>query len=455
MKRSVLALALVAALFAPLAAQSQSQVDLVNQIQTLLDQLRDSVTPALPPPPPPALTTQADLDAALSVAQSGDVITLGWQLIYPVALNITTPDLTIQVENLPAGRMDRFTPLPTFADGITVTASNVTLRGLEVRKANHLIDIVTVKGADVTLDRLRVLGDSTAGAKRGIAANSNGNLLIIRCFIDDTFQSYPGNDSQAIIAWDMAPGLIIEDNFLSGGSETIMIGGADPTSSARDPQNITIRGNTITKNPAWQTLLIGVKNTLELKNARNVIIEDNDISQSWGGHGQDGYLLALTVRNQSGTNPTATVQDVLIQHNAFSSGAAAVNILGTDNNHTAVKMARVQIVANTFSAMSPVIYTGAVKAILLGGGSQAVEIRDNVFANNANFSSAVYFYGALPANIHDGLIITGNILPRSTYGIFGEGSSTMVPTAVPGATSAFTRYTTNGLYSGNTLAPLP
>ena len=66
------------------------------------------------------------------------------------------------------------------------------------------------------------------------------------------------------------------------------------------PPDITIVHNTITANPKWQHEPVNVKSRLELKNAKHVLIEDNEISQCWGGHGQDGYLLSMTVRNQYG-----------------------------------------------------------------------------------------------------------------------------------------------------------
>ena len=45
----------------------------------------------------------------------------------------------------------------------------------------------------------------------------------------------------------MAPGLLVEDSYLEGGSETVMFGGADRPE--QDPTDIVFRGNTITRIP--------------------------------------------------------------------------------------------------------------------------------------------------------------------------------------------------------------
>jgi hypothetical protein len=402
------------------------------------------------------LDTPAALDAALAAAAPGAVLTLSRTLVYPTALTLRR-SVTLQAETLTAGAHGRSTsPLPSFRDGITIPGDAVTLIGLEVRKGDPLTDIVTFTGAHVTLDRLRILGDPLKGAKRGVRANGNGDAAIVRSYIDDCFQSYPGNDSQAILAWDMAPGLLIEDNFLRAGSETVMIGGADASSDAeRMPANVTIRGNTITKRPEWQAQPIGVKNTLELKAVRGATIEDNDISQSWGGHGQDGYLFLITPRNQDGRAPWSTVQDVIFRHNRLSHAAAAFNVLGLDNIkeskagmptpigtvRPSVRMARVSITGNTVTDIDPTAYTGSNRLMLIGAGPEQLTIDGNTFAA-VHLGAQVYFYGAPPAA---GFTLTNNQWPRSTYGIKGDGTAGNGPT--------WAAYVNGGTLAGNVEQP--
>jgi hypothetical protein len=416
----------------------------------------DAATAALTPPVViPAIATPAALDAALAAAQGGTVLRLATTLVYPSALTLTR-SVTLQSETLVVGRMTRDAPAPTFLAGVRVVADDVTLVGLAVAHTNPLTDIVVLTGAlRPTLDRCRIVGDPLKGAKRGVAANG-GAMTIRGCYIDDCFQAWPGNDSQAINAWDfLAPGLLLEDNYLSGGSESVMIGGADAATAARMPSQIIIRGNTITKNPAWQTLPIGVKNTLELKAGRDILIENNDIRQSWGGHGQDGYLLLLTVRNQDGRAPWSTIQDVTVTGNRFSGGAAAINLLGLDNIketkagmptpigmvRPSVRMARITIRGNTFDDLDPARYTGSNRLILIGQGPEQVTIDQNTFAGRG-LGSQVYFYGAPPAL---GCTVTHNTWPPATYGIKGDGSASGAAT--------WAAYVSGGTLSGNVVQP--
>jgi hypothetical protein len=400
----------------------------------------DPPTPSTPNSPP-VLTTPDALDRALAAAAPGAVLTLSPALFYPQPLTLRQA-VTLQSE-VPLTRMDRTTPLPSFHGGLTIAGDDVTLIGVEVRHPNPLTDIVVIKGARVTLDRVRVLGDPQKGAKRGIAANGHGDVTIRRSYVDDAFQRYPGNDSQAIGAWDMAPGLLIEDNYLAGGSETIMIGGADPASEARSPRDIVIRQNTITKNPAWQAQPIGVKNALELKNARQVLIADNVIEYAWGGKGQDGYLLMLTPRNQGGRAPYSTVEDVVVQDNTFRHGAAAINVLGTDNNQPSQRLTRVTIRANTFEDLDPVTYSGSNRLILMAAGPVDLTIDDNTF-RGVNLASQVYFASGPKA---ERLIVANNTWPKTRYGIFGSSARAGVDAI--GVPYAWTQYVASGTLEGN------
>lgn len=430
------------ALLLSVPAQAQD----LNKVRTLLEQ---ALAELKPPPPPPVVTisTPEELDAVLATAAPGSTVLLSPTLIYPKNI-VLKQSITLQ-STVPTGRMDETTQLPQFSAGMTIEGTYITLIGVRVKHTNPLTDILILKGMHITLDRVQVLGDPVAGAKRCISANANGDVKIINSFIDYCFATYPGSDSQAVAAWDMGPGLVIKNNRLSAGSETILIGGADPIDETRNPVDITITDNTITKRPEWQAKLIGVKNTVELKNARKVVIENNDISQSWGGHGQDGYILVLTVRNQDGKCPTCNIEDVLIQNNRLSSGAAAINILGFDNNHPSGTMNNVRILNNTFTDLDFKKYTGSSRLILVSGGTKKVTIDGNVF-NGVTYNSVVYLAGTLPQSFNDEFVLTNNTFPKSTYWIFGEGAAVG---KVPNITPTWTRYVTNGTFANNVVTP--
>jgi len=422
----------------------------IPKVRRLLEEALAELDPATLPP----IETVEAFDQALAAAAPGAVLPLAPTLVYPKPLTLTRT-VHLACATIEAGRVDRATPLPSFRGGLTILADDCTLTGLEVQHTNPLTDIVIVTGARVTLDMVRVLGDPVKGAKRGISANSHGDLRIVRCYVADCFATYPGSDSQAVAAWDMGAGLTIEDCYLEGGSETVLIGGADPSSDARRPREVTIQGNTITKNPAWQGQAIGIKNTIELKNVIGCLIQDNDISQSWGGRGQDGYLLVLTVRNQDGRDPGATIQDVAIHNNRFSHGAAAINILGLDtiknsdgSVRPSVRMARVELAGNTFAELDPVKWTGSKKLILIDQGPDDLAIDGNAF-EGGGFSSALYFGGGPPARR---MTFTNCQVPRTTYGMFGVGVTAKPHNFTP-TNPAWIAFTQDGILGNITEAP--
>jgi len=431
----LLVLLLVAGAATAQTPQPPTSTDLVNQLQAVLDRLRTSVFVA-PIPDVAPIATPAELDAALAAGLP--VITLSPTLVYPAALSLRS-SVTLQVVDLRAGRMDLTTPLPSFRAGVTITGDGVRIIGAEVRQATPLRDLVVVTGSHVVLDRLRVLGDPIAGAKRCIAANGP-DLTIARSYAEDCFAAYPGADSQAILAWDTPGPLLILDNYLSGGSETIMLGGGDPSSPANIPSDVTIRGNTITARPEWQALKVGVKSRLELKNARRVLIEDNVVEYVWGGHGQDGFLFSATVRNQDGGVPESTIEDVVVRRNVFRHGASAINLLATDApRQPSQRMARVTFLANIFEDLDWVKYTGSSKLIQIGLGPIDLTIDQNTFVAVSKPSSTVYFYGTPPLT---GFTLTNNTWSPSKYGIFGDGASTAIG-------KAWAQYVATGTQSGN------
>jgi hypothetical protein len=421
--------------------------------RSLAQQILDALEPT---PVAVVIPTPAAFNVAYAAAPAGATLTLSRSLVYtdPLVLNKA---ITLRPEgDLPLTPMDATTLLPSFRDGITISGDAVTVIGVEAKKVDPQTDIVVVSGAGVTLDRIRVLGDPVKGAKRGIRANSNGNLRILRYYIDYTFQILNSADSQAICGWDMGPGLLIEDGYASGGSESIMIGGGDPASAARMPDGVTIRHNRITKRPEWQTMLVGVKNILEIKAGRNILIEDNDLSYSWGGHGQDGYAFLVTVRNQDGRAPWSTVQNVVFRGTRITHAAAAINILGLDNirEDTAgrptpvgsvrpsIRASTISITGNTATDLDPTKWTGSNRMILIGGSPIDVTIDMNTFVGQ-HLGSVVYLYGSLPTSQIPGLMITNNTWPPSTYGVKGDGLAS--------GTATWAAYVLSGRLEGNVI----
>jgi hypothetical protein len=410
----------------------------ISNAQTLVN--------SLTPPPSSIISTPAALDAALAKATGGETFLLDPGLVYPTPL-VLTKGVTLKNALMSTGRATLTSTMPRFQAGVTCAGSAlIALYGLEIRHTNPLTDIVVLgAGTDShrVLDGCRVLGDPVKGAKRGIAGNV-ADVTVIRCYVEDCFQASPGNDSQAFAAWESPGPFVLTDSYFSGGSETVLFGGADPSSAANIPSNITITGCTITKRAAWQGKPIGVKNVIELKNAKHVLIENCDISLSWG-QGQTGYLVMLTPRNQSGTAPYSTVFDVTIRNNRFSSGSAWINMLGSDDLNPSGPLDTVIVTGNQVSDIDPVKYQGSGQLIQSLNGPKNISVIANAISGK-NLNTQVYFDGA-PQCVN--FNVTGNTWPAATYGVFGSGCA---PGGTTGPTNqAWQKFVASGLLNGNTV----
>jgi hypothetical protein len=416
-----------------------------------LANLLANLPPDLPPPPPSSITTPGQLDAALAKAIAGDVLHLDPTLVYPAPL-VLTVGVALTSSALLPGRMTLGTPAPRLIGGVTLASPAASLHGVEVKHGSPDAEIVIVQAPGCTLDRVRVLGDPVNGAHRGINANA-GSLAVSGCYVDDIFR--PGQDTQALCCWDSPGKIAIDDCFFRAASETVLLGGADSSSAAHVPSDIAITNCTLSKKLAWRTLSVNVKNGLEIKSAKRVTVLNCLIENAWAA-AQTGFLIVLTPRNQDGTAPWSTVEDVEIAHNTLTGGCAAFQILGIDDAQISQRMARVSIHDNTVTDLDPVAWgsidgpdamSGDNRMILILNGPDALSIVNNTFAANG-LGSVIYFDG--PAKC-TGLKVTGNRFPQSSYGIFGTEGQSVCP-GVNQPHPLFTHFAPDGVLTGNTEA---
>jgi hypothetical protein len=182
-------------------------------------------------------------------------------------------------------------------------------------------------------DRVYVHGTPHVNLRRGIALNSAWTAIIDSAIAD---VHEVGADSQAIAGWDGPGPYKIVNNYLEGAGENVMFGGADPSIRDLVPSDIEIRHNHFFKPLAWRIGDPGyagrpwtVKNLLELKNARRVLIDGNLFEHNWA-HAQAGTAIVFTVRNQDGTAPWSAVEDVTFTNNVVRHTGAGVGMHGID-----------------------------------------------------------------------------------------------------------------------------
>jgi hypothetical protein len=276
-------------------------------------------------------------------------------------------------------------------------------------------DLTQVASA-ITLDRIYVHGDPQRGQKRGVALNSAGTT-ITGSYIAEI--KIVGQDSQAIGGWNGPGNYLIENNYLEAAGENVAFGGSDPAIVGLTPGNIVIRGNTLSKplawrdsSPRWQ-----IKNLLELKNARAVLIERNIFERSWK-QAQTGYAIVFTVRNQDGGCPWCQVEDVRFRGNLVRDSGAGVVILGIDSPFPSRQTNHIDIRDNLFEGIDK-SWGGDGTVLLLTDRPRDIVVDHNTIIQGD--SSALVKMGSGRV---DGFTFTNNVASHGTYGIVGSDHTT-------------------------------
>jgi hypothetical protein len=268
---------------------------------------------------------------------------------------------------------------------------------------------------DIVLDRVLVRGDHERGQKRGIALNS-GETTIRNSYIADIKAA--GQESQAIAGWNGSGPYVIENNFLEASGVNLLFGGADPSIPDLVPSDITIRRNHITKNPDWRGSKWGVKNLLELKNARRVLIEGNRLEYCWSA-AQPGYAVLFTVRNSGGRAPWSTIEDVTFRNNLVKDSAGGINILGSDDTAETKTARGIVIRNNLFQNINHRTWGGNGMFLQIGNGPIDVNVDHNTIAQSGTVVAAYGGTRRAPTPA-PGFRFTNNLAPHNTYGIFGN-----------------------------------
>jgi hypothetical protein len=181
----------------------------------------------------------------------------------------------------------------------------------------------------------------------------------------------------------------------------------------------------LTKPMAWRGSSWTVKNLLELKAARRVIIRDNTLSNLWANaaNGNNGYAVWFKTVNQDGTCTKCVVEDVLFEKNRLTNVSAGLNLHKDPGAN-----GRWGLPANRITVRDNLIETAS--ATLAGRGICLLQqgVDDTVFEFNTchtDGASAISFDGAT----NQRMVIRGNILLDLSWGIkgtaMGEGVATL------------------------------
>ena len=277
---------------------------------------------------------------------------------------------------------------------------------------------------DLIFDRVFVHGHPRTALKRGFALNSAATVIansyIADCHVD-------GQDAQAIGGWNAPGPYKLVNNYLEGSGENLMFGGADPRVPNLVPADIEIRGNHFYKPLTWRKGEPGfagrswtVKNLLELKNARRVWIEGNVFEHSWV-HGQVGFAVLLTPRNQDGQAPWCTVEDVTLVNNLVRHCSSGISILAEDDNHPSDTAKRLLIRNNLIEDINPTRFDGDGRLLqILSPGRPVTDlvIERNTMLHGGRGNTFICFDGK--GKVVERFIFRGNLVTHGQYGIHGS-----------------------------------
>ena len=287
---------------------------------------------------------------------------------------------------------------------------------------------------DLVIDRSYIHGHSTQDSQRGVTLNG-AEITVINSYISEIHGR--GYEAQALCGWNGPGPFRIINNYLEAAGENIMFGGSDPSITNMVPANIEIRRNYLFKPLSWKVghptyggIHWGVKNILELKMARNVIIDGNVLENCWGD-AQIGYAVLFTVRNQDGKAPWAVVENVSFTNNTVKNSEQGLQLLGKDWPNISQRASGLLISNNLF--------IGIQNRWLTMSGYYNVTVSHNTHFQGGNIMSV---YGE-PST---GFVYTDNLTNRNPagYGVFGDGVGEGNP--------ALTTYTPGAVFRKNLIA---
>jgi hypothetical protein len=275
----------------------------------------------------------------------------------------------------------------------------------------------------IIFDRCYLHGTPTGNVRRGILLNGD-HLAVVDSHLSDFHEV--GSDAQALMAANGHGPFQIANNYLEASTENILIGGVSPRIANLVPADIEIRGNHLAKpwswrmgDPSYAGIPWLVKNLLELKSARRVLVEHNLLENCWQ-QAQQGSAILL----QGGSGPWASVQDVTIRRNLIQHAASGFRVSGSNLAQPEKQTSYVAVQDNLFRDISRDDYGGRgelFQVVSRPGGGPLLQL--TIARNTAIHSGpgGAFFSIQGPAPAVKGLTFNRNIVTHGQYGLKGSG----------------------------------
>jgi hypothetical protein len=413
------------------------------------------------------------LQAALDKAQLGDTIVLqagatfkgpfklpnktsgsGW--IYVVSSRLSSlPPPGSRVGPGNAANMPKLVT-PNIMTVVTTVANSHHFRfvGIEVAPAAGVTEtyaLVRIGNSDtspttlphhIVFDRCYVHGTANTNDQRGIEMDG-AYVAVVDSYLSN-FQQV-NTDTQALFAFNTTGPLQIRNNYIEASSENILFGGADSRAATLVPANIEIRGNYIFKPLSLITSVYPMKNLLEFKAARRVLVTGNTFENN-PAKSQNGFAVVITPRNQNGGASWTVTSDIAIVDNRFINVGSGFNIAGHDS-HPTLMTARILIRDNIVGVTGLNRADGRAFQFISGGSDYT--ITHNTIINTAlppaHPVSDLGMAQSVPKV--NNFVFTNNLATLTSYGFYGSG--------IGEGTRALNANFTNWTFSRNALVGRP
>jgi hypothetical protein len=385
-----------------------------------------------------------DLQAAINSALLGDTIVLqagatftgpftlpnktsgtGWIYIQSSAYSsLPAPGTRVAISD--AANMPKLVVAATVGR-IIQTANNAhhyRFVGIEAKPVagNYVSSLIQIGNGDaspatlpnnIVFDRCYIHGDATVGTRRGVAMDG-AYIAVIDSYVSD-FKEV-GSDTQAVWAYNTSGPLKIVNNFLEAAGENVMFGGADSKAASLVPADIEIRNNYFFKPLSWVGSSWQVKNLLEFKVGKRVLVTGNRFENVWPA-AQAGWAMTVSPRNQDGGAPWSVTEDIAITANIWINLGQGLRVGGTDDNFTSLRTTRVLLRDNLIQVTGVGNADGRLFSVL-GGPTDLTIDHNTAFTQGAN-SVSMFAENTPPA---DRFTFTNNIVSNGLYGFKGTGS---------------------------------
>ncbi|MBV8145596.1 MAG: right-handed parallel beta-helix repeat-containing protein [Gammaproteobacteria bacterium] len=270
----------------------------------------------------------------------------------------------------------------------------------------------------IVFDRCYVHGTAGSSDRRGI--EMDGAYVAV---VDSYLSSFQDNsaiaDSQGLWAYNTSGPLQIRNNYIEAATENVMFGGADSRAATLVPTSIEIRGNHFYKPLSLISTHYAVKNLLELKTARRLLITGNTFENS-PAKSQAGTAVVITPRN-GGKAPWSVTSDIAIVDNIFINVGSGFGIAGHDSLPTLLT-ARILVRDNLVQVTG--LNGAAGRAFQFVDGGSDYTITHNTIINTALPPATPDSHVVMAdtaSNRVSNFVFTNNLVTLTSYGFSASG----------------------------------